>query len=129
MRSAKDAPGGHILGGPGLSMPRFSHQHPQRLFLTLVSMTALAVLGGRLFHSRPVSAAAASAGPPFVEFESGHVRPLAVSPDGNTLFAVNTPNGTLEAFDLSSGTPAWTTRVPVGLEPVAVAGNPDGSEV
>jgi len=56
-----------------------------------------------------------------VEFESGHVRPLATSPDGRTLFAVNTPNGTLEVFDLSSGSPVFLYRVPVGLEPVAVA--------
>jgi hypothetical protein len=66
-------------------------------------------------------AGAASSGPSFVEFESGHVRPLAMSPDGNTLFAVNTPNSTLEIFDLSQGAPVFTARVPVGLEPVAVA--------
>ncbi len=64
---------------------------------------------------------ASSSGPPFVEFESGHVRPIAMSPDGATLFAVNTPNGTLEVFDLTSGKPALKFRVPVGLEPVAVA--------
>ncbi len=49
------------------------------------------------------------------------MRPLAVSPDGKTLFALNTPNGTLEIFNLASGMPVFTTRVPVGLEPVAVA--------
>ncbi|MBZ5624203.1 MAG: hypothetical protein LAQ69_36720 [Acidobacteriia bacterium] len=64
---------------------------------------------------------ASSAGPSFVEFESGQVRPIATSPDGNTLFAVNTPNGTLEAFDLTTGAPTFAFRVPVGLEPVAVA--------
>ena len=65
--------------------------------------------------------AAASTGPSFVEFESGQVRPVAMSPDGKTLFAVNTPNGTLEAFDLTSGLPVFEYRVPVGVEPVAVA--------
>jgi sugar lactone lactonase YvrE len=81
---------------------------------------ALAVLwGGGLFPSKAVSAA--STGPSFVEFESGHVRPVALSPDGKTLFAVNTPNGTLEGFDLTGGLPAFEFRVPVGLEPVAVA--------
>lgn len=64
---------------------------------------------------------AAPAGPSFVEFESGPVRPIAMTPDGRMLLAVNTPNGTLEAFDLTSGTPAFAFRVPVGLEPVAVA--------
>jgi len=65
--------------------------------------------------------AASSSGPPFVEFESGHVRPIAMSPDATTLFAVNTPNGTLEVFDLTTGKPISKFRVPVGLEPVAVA--------
>ena len=64
--------------------------------------------------------AALNTGPSFIEFESGQVRPLNLSPDGKTLFAVNTPNGTLEIFDLTSSTPN-PTRVPVGLEPVAVA--------
>ncbi len=64
---------------------------------------------------------ASSNGPVFVEFESGHVRPIAMSADGATLFAVNTPNGTLEIFDLTSGKLNLTYRVPVGLEPVAVA--------
>ena len=32
----------------------------------------------------------------YVLFESGPVRPLALSPDGSRLFAVNTPDATLE---------------------------------
>jgi DNA-binding beta-propeller fold protein YncE len=64
---------------------------------------------------------AAPNGPPFVEFESGQVRPLAISPDHRALFAVNTPNGTLEVFSLATGLPAFQYSVAVGLEPVAVA--------
>jgi YVTN family beta-propeller protein len=93
-------------------------QSPPRLFLAFL---ALAGLGGLCGSAWVKHVSAASAGPAFVEFESGHVRPLAASPDGNTLFAVNTPNGMLEIFDLTSGTPVFETRVPVGLEPVAVA--------
>jgi YVTN family beta-propeller protein len=89
-----------------------------RLLAALATLCATAALGYLLLRK---NVSAASSGPSFVEFESGHVRPLAISPDGNTLFAVNTPNGTLEIFDLSSGSPVFTTRVPVGLEPVAVA--------
>ncbi|MFI5395210.1 MAG: hypothetical protein ACHQ9S_06710 [Candidatus Binatia bacterium] len=56
----------------------------------------------------------------FVEFESGLVRPLALSPDGTTLFAVNTPDNRLEIFSVG---PPLTHRgsVVVGMEPVAVA--------
>jgi YVTN family beta-propeller protein len=59
----------------------------------------------------------------FTTFESGHVRPLASSPDGSRLFAVNTPDDQLEIFDVSPADGALTHAgsVPVGLEPVAVA--------
>jgi YVTN family beta-propeller protein len=56
----------------------------------------------------------------FTAFESGQVRPLALSPDGKTLFAVNTPDQRVEIFRTGSS----LTRigsVRVGLEPVAVA--------
>ena len=58
---------------------------------------------------------------PFPGFESGQVRPLAISSDGTRLFAVNTPGQSLEIFDLTPKGLAWRARVPVGLEPVAVA--------
>jgi len=68
-----------------------------------------------------ISITVASAGATFVTFESGQVRPLALSPDGSTLFAVNTPDNQLEIFDTTGGTLTQTGTVPVGLEPVAVA--------
>jgi YVTN family beta-propeller protein len=94
-------------------------QPAKRWFLACVALSLLALWCAGYFNGKPVSAA--SGGPSFVEFESGQVRPLAMSPDGKTLFAVNTPNGTLEAFDLTSGLPVFDYRVPVGMEPVAVA--------
>ena len=57
----------------------------------------------------------------FVTFESGQVRPLALSPDGTRLFAVNTPDNQLEIFSVAGGALAHVGAVPVGLEPVAVA--------
>lgn len=57
----------------------------------------------------------------FVTFESGLVRPLGISPDGSTLFAVNTPDNTLEIFDIVGGTISKSGSVSVGLEPVAIA--------
>ena len=55
-------------------------------------------------------------------FESGPVRPLAVSADGNTLFAVNIPGNQLEIFSIGvAGELTRTGTVPVGLEPVSVA--------
>src|SRR5262245_45632926 len=63
--------------------------------------------------------AAAQTQSSFVEFESGQVRPLAISPDGSRLFAVNTPDNTLEVFNITSAGLHLQPRVPVGLEPVA----------
>ena len=64
---------------------------------------------------------AAQAAPPFVAFESGSVRPLALSSDGRHLYAVNTPDAHLEIFRVGSGGLHHEASVPVGLEPVAVA--------
>ena len=54
---------------------------------------------------------------------------MAISPDGATLFSVNIPNGTLEVFNLATGMPVFQYRVPVGLEPVAVAARSSSTEV
>src|SRR5262245_58907904 len=57
----------------------------------------------------------------FVTFETGQVRPLALSPDGTRLFATNTPDNRLEIFSVSGAGLTHTDSVPVGLEPLAVA--------
>lgn len=57
----------------------------------------------------------------FTAFESGQVRPLALSPDGTTLFALNTPDNRLEIFRVGDQSLKPVGSVPVGLEPVALA--------
>jgi DNA-binding beta-propeller fold protein YncE len=66
--------------------------------------------------------------PSFTAFESGQVRPLALSPNGNLLFAVNTPDNRLEIFRNLPNKIEPVTSVVVGLEPVAVAA-PSNTEV
>src|ERR1700752_1554453 len=57
-----------------------------------------------------------------LNFESPQVHPLALTPDGSRLLAVNSPNGTLSVFQLATGaSPRLTAEIPVGLEPVIVA--------
>ena len=105
-----------------------------QLIVFAASALLLALAQGVFLGRESVSAS--SAGPSFIEFESGPVRPIAMSPNGRTLFATNTPNGTLEVFDLASGLPpsghrvtsglpAFRYAVAVGLEPVAVAARSD----
>jgi len=57
----------------------------------------------------------------FAAFESGQVRPLALSPDGTRLFAVNTPDNRLEVFAITDTGIDHLGAVRVGLEPVAVS--------
>jgi DNA-binding beta-propeller fold protein YncE len=62
----------------------------------------------------------------FVPFESGPVRPLALSPDGTRLFACNIPDNRLEIFQVDAGGLLHLAGIPVGLEPVAVAARSNG---
>ena len=86
-------------------------QNRHRTVVTaMVALATLSALAGR------------ATGQSFVTFESGQVRPLALSPDHTRLFAVNTPDNRLEIFAVDgSGGLVHTGSVPVGLEPVAVA--------
>jgi len=77
---------------------------------------------GLLLLIPPAGARAGAASPgAFTAFESGQVRPLALSRDGRRLFAVNTPDNRLEIFHVGRGALRHAGSVPVGLEPVAVA--------
>lgn len=98
--------------------PRCAHAWPAAL--RLLSGAAAATL---LALGAP--APSAQAAPNFIAFESGHVRPIAQSPDGTRLFAVNTPNNTLDVFNITPAGLQLFARVPVGLEPVAVAARTD----
>lgn len=45
---------------------------------------------------------------PFRNFESPQIHPLAITLDGTRLLAVNSPNGTLSVFQITSGSPLLT---------------------
>src|SRR6185295_5943634 len=62
---------------------------------------------------------------PFKSFESPQVHPLALTPDGTRLLAVNTPDHRLSVFQLTGETPILIAEIPVGLEPVSVAARND----
>lgn len=83
----------------------------------LAALTAVFFgLGGALI-ARP----GAAAPPSFLAFESGPVRPMALSADGKWLYAVNTPDGQLEVFAVLPSGIVPIRSIPVGQEPVAVA--------
>src|SRR5688500_16265809 len=85
---------------------------PRRFFTSLTACAAL-------FAAGSINAQ------PFVNWESPHVNPLDMTPDGGTLLAVNTADNRLEVFDLSSGNPIHVGAVQVGLDPVSVRARTD----
>lgn len=62
----------------------------------------------------------------YVNFESSQVHPIALTPSGTRLLAVNTPGATLETFAVADdGSLRREATIPVGLEPVSVAARTD----
>jgi len=86
--------------------------------MSSVRLLLALILAGSLL---PGSAEAAS----FHAFESGPVRPMALSPDGTRLYVVNTPDNRIEIYNVNPGGLSHTGNVPVGMEPVAVATRDD----
>ena len=69
-----------------------------RRILPLLALAAL--VAGLAAAPRHLSSRAAVA-PDFVHFESAHVHPAALTPSGNRLLVVNTPDNRLSVFDLT----------------------------
>src|SRR5262245_30636377 len=68
----------------------------------------------------------AAASQSFVNFETPHVHPLDLTPDGTRLLAVNTPDDRLEVFDVSGAGVTQLGTVQVGLDPVSVRARSNG---
>jgi DNA-binding beta-propeller fold protein YncE len=80
--------------------------------------------GGAPSSQTTAKTSAAPAGS-YTLFETLQVRPLALSPSGKLLFAVNTPDNRLEIFHVGGDGLEPIASVAVGLEPVAVAARSD----
>ena len=84
---------------------------PGRHDIGILSIALAAVL-----HVTSSSSAAAS----YVNFESQHVHPIALSADGSRLFAVNTPDNSLAVYSVTPQGPVLDFEVPVGIEPTMI---------
>ncbi len=58
--------------------------------------------------------------PDFVNWESPHVHPIDLTPDGSILLTVSTPDNRLELFSVSDAGLFPLGSIPVGLDPVSV---------
>jgi DNA-binding beta-propeller fold protein YncE len=95
---------------------------------SIIALAALSLFAGlSAFEPGPSddtgSAKAIGGGVPvsaFTNFESAHVSPIALTPDGTRLLAVNTANNSLEVFDVTAAGITHSASIPVGLDPVTV---------
>lgn len=94
---------------------------------SIAALTATSLLAGlSAFEPREVESGgtkSVGAGVPasaFTNFESAHVSPLALTPDGTKLLAVNTANNSLEVFAVLPSGIEHAASIPVGLDPVTV---------
>jgi YVTN family beta-propeller protein len=95
-----------------------------RALATLLVVVAIAAVALAV-QPRPSQSRLEIAGD-FTHFESAHVHPLALTPDGTRLLAVNTPDARLAVFDVTGDSPVRVADIPVGLEPVSVAARSNG---
>src|SRR6267143_104197 len=73
------------------------------------------------------SRSSTNATPDFRNFEPLQVHPLAITPDGSKLLALNTPDARLEVFAIGPGSLDTLGEVPVGLDPVSVVAQNDST--
>jgi YVTN family beta-propeller protein len=85
------------------------------------SLAQAALLASALGACHTSSTPPAPTVTPTFTFESGPVRPLALSPDGTELFVANTPNGSLDVFNVAADGLSFAGSVYVGIDPIAVA--------
>ncbi len=64
--------------------------------------------------------ATVSAQSTWTNWETPPVHPIEITPDGNTLLAVNLADARLEVYDITSAVPVPTISIPVGIDPVSV---------
>lgn len=94
-------------------------------FSPVRSLLRAMIASAAILASLSAAAPAMAAPPSYTLFESGQVRPLALSPNGKTLFAVNTPDNRVEIYDVKHSGLVHRDSVPVGMEPVALAARSD----
>ncbi|MFL6213191.1 MAG: hypothetical protein ACJ74J_04775 [Blastocatellia bacterium] len=100
---------------------RMSSSRLKRLVIVVIIGAIALLFGG----SPPKRVAAQTQAGAFKNFESPQVHPLALTPDGTRLLAVNSPGARLCVFDLTGDLPTLAAEISVGLEPVSVVARSD----
>ncbi|MCB9193109.1 MAG: hypothetical protein H6597_01130 [Flavobacteriales bacterium] len=85
-----------------------------------VSLTGAVIIASAFQAFELPNAGSAVPASDFMNFESAHVHPLDMTPDGTKLLAVNTGNNSLEVFQITAHELLNVASIPVGLDPVTV---------
>jgi YVTN family beta-propeller protein len=102
--------------------PKLTTEYLRRLIVGL-ALISLALIW--IVSRDPAPVLAQSQAANYKNFEGPQVHPLALTPDGTRLLAVNTPNNSLSVFHLTGRSLTLMAEIPVGLEPVSVAARND----
>lgn len=93
---------------------------PYRPLLAIFGIAGLVIVAALLIQPTPLRSSTPAVND-YANFEALQVHPLAITPDGTRLLAVNTPDARLEIFTIGDRTLTRLGDVRVGLEPVSVA--------
>jgi YVTN family beta-propeller protein len=88
---------------------------------SLVLVCACALVLGWSLRAPQLPRAHAQSQSNYKNFEAPQVHPLALTPDGTRLVALDTPEQRLEVFQLNGSSLALAAEIPVGAEPTSVA--------
>jgi len=99
---------------------------PRRVTRLLLASAVLGLVLIAALRPHP-SHSSTPAATDFKNFETLQVHPLAITPDGSRLLALNTPDARLQVFTIGAGTLDTLGEVPVGLEPVSVRAQNDST--
>jgi YVTN family beta-propeller protein len=97
---------------------------PRKAAVILIAFAAVIAGWGLLDRPLPVRSAAPLV-TDFTNFESDPIHPIALSPNGQRLFALDIPDARLEVYDVTPQGLALADEIPVGLEPVSVCPRTD----
>lgn len=87
----------------------------------LALLAVLLLVSGAVALLAPSIRSSTQVSTDFANFESLPVRPLAMTPDGSRLLAVNLPDARLEVFSIQDGSLTSVGEVPIELDPISVA--------
>ena len=110
-----------VAPAPVTATQKSVHDLPREELLAIIDQVVKADRAkGNDGTGKPRGAPQAATSPSFWNWETPHVHPIELTPDGSTLLAVNTADGRLEVFSAAGADLVAVASIPVGVDPVTV---------